>query len=119
MGFTVKGMDYAIASGVLAAQTIWEAKKRNNFSSSSLSQYDRLIGDSFIGKDMKSFKNMPRFLENERIYKFYPNFVCDAFESIFSVKKEKEKLSTTLWNEVKKLVSLKTARDAIEAVRFL
>jgi len=119
MGFTVKGMDYAIASGVLAAQAIWKAKKRNDFSSSSLSQYDRLIGDSFIGKDMKSFRNMPRFLGNERMYEFYPHFVCDAFESIFSVKKEKEKLSTSLWREVRKLVSLKTARDAIEAVRFL
>jgi electron transfer flavoprotein-quinone oxidoreductase len=119
MGFTVKGMDYAIASGVLAAQAVWEAKKRNDFSSSSLSQYDRLIGDSFIGKDMKSFRNMPRFLGNERMYEFYPHFVCDAFESIFSVKKEKEKLSTTLWREARKLVSLKTARDAIEAVRFL
>lgn len=119
MGFTVKGMDYAIASGVLAAQAIMEAKKKNDFSSTSLSLYEKLLEDSFVMKDMKTFRNMPHFLENSRLYEFYPSLVCGMFENVFSVIKERERLSKTIWREAKKLISFSALKDALQAVRYL
>jgi len=55
---SLKGIHYAMSSGILAAQTIFEALKRNDFSAESLGWYDRAVKDSFIMKDLWRRRNM-------------------------------------------------------------
>lgn len=55
---SLKGIHYAMTSGILAAQTIFEALKKNDFSAETLSSYDKSLKESFILKDLWKRRNM-------------------------------------------------------------
>jgi electron-transferring-flavoprotein dehydrogenase len=55
---SLKGIHYAVQSGVFAARAIFEALKRGDVSGASLSAYDRMVGDSYIVEDMYRTRNM-------------------------------------------------------------
>lgn len=85
MGMIVRGMDFALASGALAAETIDLACKTGDFSSAALAGYQRALESSFVFKDHKTFAAMPSFLENERLYQVYPGFVGELFNDLFMI----------------------------------
>ncbi|WP_251441384.1 FAD-dependent oxidoreductase [Veillonella intestinalis] len=85
MGYTVRGMDFAIASGMYAGDAIIKAKKLQDFSAGALRYYDILIEDSFIGKDLKTYRHFPEFLNNPRIFQKYPSMVNGIMEDVFTV----------------------------------
>ena len=100
---TVRGMEYAMASGVLAGRTIKIAKEKNDFSASSLAYYERLLNESFIMKEMDHFKNSLSILENERLFSKYPQAISDLFEKVMWVdERPKEGLYKTIWDGLKK-----------------
>jgi electron transfer flavoprotein-quinone oxidoreductase len=102
LGVTVRGMDFALASGVLAARALLRARESADFSSASLSYYETLIKESFIWEDLKAFQHMPVFLSNPRLYEQYPSIACDLLEQILWVGEgPKEKLSTTILRTVR------------------
>ncbi len=99
---TVRGMEYAIASGVLAGRTIKGAKEKNDFSASSLSYYEKLLNESFIMKEMGTFKNSLSVLENERLFSKYPQAISDLFEKVMWVDENpKESLYKTIYQGLK------------------
>ena len=103
LGITVRGMEYAVASGYLAAQTIKQAKVKGDFSASTLAQYETLLKESFILQDMNTFRNSLDILENRRMVGFYPQWICKVLEEIFWIGEgPKKRLSATAWNGVKK-----------------
>lgn len=103
MGVTVRGLDFALASGVLAARALLRAQEGADFSSSSLSYYETLVKESFIWKDLKTFQHMPAFLSNPRLYELYPSIACDLLEQILWIGEgPKEKLSTTILRTVRR-----------------
>lgn len=55
---TLKGIHYAMASGLFAAETLFEALKENNFSQDFLKLYDEKIQSSFIAKELYKFRNL-------------------------------------------------------------
>ena len=83
-GLNLEGANFALASGVAAAETIIQAKKQNDFSKERLSSYQERLKKSFVLKDMETFKKAPKFLENPRIYSQYPALACDLAERIFT-----------------------------------
>ncbi|RLA86425.1 MAG: electron transfer flavoprotein [Deltaproteobacteria bacterium] len=98
MGITVRGMEFALVSGVLAARTVLKAKERGDFSSATLSHYQELLSKSFIAKDMRTFEGTLEALENPRLYDHYPGFLCSLLERLFYIGEgPKERLSTTLF----------------------
>lgn len=82
-GLILEGANFAIASGMKAAQTAIEAKEKNDFSAGSLSRYEQLLKESFVLKDLETFKGAPAFLKNRRIYELYPELAFEIFEAIF------------------------------------
>lgn len=54
----LKGIHYAMQSGILAARTIFEALKNGDTSRERLSAYDRLVEDSFIIDDLRRTRNV-------------------------------------------------------------
>jgi len=115
MGMIVRGMDLAIGSGVLAAETIRKAKKRNDYSTNSLSQYERLLNDSFILKDLTTFKNVWKVLDNPRMFEKYPQAVAALLEDLMWIGSDpKTKLSSTALKHIRKnFLSLSAVRDAL------
>lgn len=82
-GLTLEGANFAVASGVTAAETVIRAKQTGGFSKKSLSYYSELLRESFVLKDLKTFRKAPHFLENPRIYSLYPELACDLAEKLF------------------------------------
>jgi electron transfer flavoprotein-quinone oxidoreductase len=110
---TVRGMEYAMASGVLAGRTIRRAKEKNDFSASSLADYERLLNESFIIKEMRSFQNSLSILENERLFTKYPQAISDLFENVMWVDENpKGALYKTIWEGIKKdFINFETFKD--------
>jgi len=113
MLITVRGMEYAMASGVLAGRTIKSAKEKNDFSASSLSYYEKLLNESFIMKEMNTFKNSLSILENERLFSKYPQAISDLFENVIRVDEyPKESLYKTIYQGLKEnFLNLQTFKD--------
>ncbi len=54
----LKGIHYAMQSGLYAADTIFEALKKNDYSAPSLASYDEAIRKSYIAEDLYRVRNM-------------------------------------------------------------
>jgi len=116
MGVTVRGMEFAIASGIFAAETVISAKTANDFSEKTLSLYENKLKDSFVLKDLSTFRKLPDFLENRALFTLYPKLLPDILEKIMFIgESPKEKIGKQLWAEVKAsgILSMKTLKDII------
>lgn len=85
LGYTVRGMDFAIESGRLAALAILRAKEKEDFSKESLSVYQDLVKDSFIMKDLMTFKAFPTILSRREIFSDLPEIINDVAGRAFTV----------------------------------
>jgi electron transfer flavoprotein-quinone oxidoreductase len=84
-GLTVRGMDYAILSGIAAAETAIEAIKASDYSAGQLRHYEVLLGQHVL-KDMETFKRVHGFMQTTPgLYTTYPKLVETVFENIFTV----------------------------------
>ena len=112
VGLTVRGMEFAVASGVLAAQAVKQARERKDFSAASLSAYQALLENSFVLKDLKTFQHAPAFLDNPRLFRHYPQLLGGLFQSLFTVGEgPKKKLSTTAREKIGWREALNILRD--------
>lgn len=67
-----EGTNLAMVSGKLAAETAIEAIEKDDFSSNMLSLYQTKLNDSFVLKDLKTYKNVMKFAEkNSKIFLEY------------------------------------------------
>lgn len=85
IGFTVRGMEYALASGYYAGQTVLKLREKGDFSAAALSLYRKLLEESFVLQDMKSFEEAPGVLSNERLFSHYPELAGNLLKDIYTV----------------------------------
>ncbi len=98
-GFILRGIDFAIASGIAAARTVINAKANRDFSKAGLVGYRKELENSFILQDMKRFRRMPQLLSNPRIYSTYPDLLCRLGRDLFQVDWKQRKRVRTLFKE--------------------
>lgn len=55
---SLKGIHYAVQSGIFAARAIFDALKRGDTSAANLAAYDRMVNESFIRSDLYARRNM-------------------------------------------------------------
>ena len=80
LGYTVRGMDFAIESGRLAAEAVIKAKAKGDFSAEGLACYKTLLEDSFVLKELKIYQNFPSLLECHAVFNDIPK-MADEFAS--------------------------------------
>jgi electron transfer flavoprotein-quinone oxidoreductase len=116
-GRALEGINFAVASGAAAAETVIKAREKNDFSKESLSVYEELLAESFVLQDLKSFRGAPSFLENQRIYQSYPELACSLAEELFRVDgKPKKKVWQLARQGMKGRVSIwQLIRDGLSA----
>lgn len=85
LGFTVRGMDFAIESGRLAAEAVLKAQERGDFSAESLSDYQKAVENSFIMRDLKSLKGFPTLLSRREMFEDLPGMIDDVAGKLFTV----------------------------------
>lgn len=85
-GKAIQGMDYAMRSGILAAETVIEAGERSDFGAESLGSYRTKLEDSFVMKDMKNFQSAVHMLHEPMMYDTLPALACDFGRKFFTVR---------------------------------
>ncbi len=117
-GRALEGLNFALASGIAAAETVRLAREKGDFTSQSLSHYARLLSDSFVLQDLQHFHDAPHFLDNPRLYATYPDLACGLAGRVFEVD---GKPKMTAWKlareEMKGRVSLRQLLSDAMAAR--
>jgi len=84
-GLLLRGMDFAVASGALAAEVVKKAKDKGDYTESTLSQYETLLQKTFVLRDLRTYRNAPNFLSTQRLYSTYPDLACNLMERLYTV----------------------------------
>lgn len=114
VGYTVRGMDLAIASGRAAAEAVIEAREKGDFSAAGLASYEERLRGSFVFKDMELYRKLPATLDNPRIFSVYPQMAADIMRGMFTVNGPAAPLRTGLWAAVRKAGPLHLLKDGIK-----
>lgn len=81
-----EGTNMAMASGVLAAETILEAHKAGDYSANALMPYVTRMRDSFIWQDYERYQSLTRLAETHpQFFNKYPYEFAEMARELFSV----------------------------------
>ncbi len=85
IGVTVRGMEYALASGYYAAQAVLKARESGDFSAEGLKVYQQLLNDSFVMKDFQSFRDAPQVLDYPPLFEHLPELAGSIMKDLYAV----------------------------------
>jgi electron transfer flavoprotein-quinone oxidoreductase len=85
LGLTVRGMEFAVASGAIAAGVAVEALTQGDLSAAFLSRYEQKLRTSFVLADMETFRHTRDVLENKRLFTVYPKFISELLAALFTI----------------------------------
>jgi electron transfer flavoprotein-quinone oxidoreductase len=120
-GFQVRGMDFALASGTAAAETVLDAHRKGDFSLKAMAAYEERLKDSYILKDLKTFRSMETGMKNRALYAVYPKVIGGTFADLYqSAGEPKKRIWRLLWDHLRshrKLIDV--VKDLFSLRRFL
>lgn len=87
-GKAIQGMDYAMRSGILAAEAVIQSKRTQDFSADALSVYQDALEESYVMKDMRSFQDAVHLLHSPEMFGAVPNLICDFGRQFFTIGNE-------------------------------
>ncbi|MFB6183364.1 MAG: FAD-dependent oxidoreductase [Haloarculaceae archaeon] len=82
-GFTFRGLDFGVESGIRAAEAAVQCADGGDWSTFGR-RYDDLLDDSYVMDELRQHRRLPSFLENERLYDAYPGMAREVLERTFS-----------------------------------
>ncbi len=120
LGYMVRGMDLAIESGVQAANTVLYARRKGDYTRKTLAAYKTALENSFVLKDMKQYRNAPRFMENRRVFTRFPMLFEEVLRGVFTVDGEPAKgIVKTALPAVEEAGITALAKDLLQIVTAL
>lgn len=90
-GLWLEGVNYAMGSGVAAANAAISAVRSNDFSVNTLRAYKTDLDRSWVLQDHRKVKRAAHFLLSERVQERYPKLACELMEQLFTVENPKPK----------------------------
>jgi electron transfer flavoprotein-quinone oxidoreductase len=120
-GYTVRGMDFAIAAGQQAGRSAAMALDAGDTSAAGLAGYRTALEESFVLQDLKTLRRFPHFMESTpRIFDQYPKLARDAMRALFLVDGTPMKpVRKTMPPTVKRVGYLNLIKDLGRGVRAL
>jgi electron transfer flavoprotein-quinone oxidoreductase len=117
-GVLIRGVDFAIASGVLAAEAIKEARSP---SAEDLAVYEKKLRSSFILPQLEKFRKADRLLSDETLYRDLPLFSTTAAYNYFHINENHRTLFEAVREASKKtrISLLKLMINIVKMVRSL
>jgi len=113
-GIHREGSNLAMASGKMAAETAILAKQLNDYSENILDTYRTKLMDSFVGQDLKKYKDAAHALERHpQYFKEYIPMLNRAASEMFTVD------GTSKWDKQRKILGMVQDRGTINTVRDL
>lgn len=120
-GYTFRGVDLAIASGIAVGETAAAARDRGGFSAQNLAGYLEALERFHVLSDLETFAKAPSYLKNPRLFETYPKLLLDIAGRVYSVTGEGHaRISDIALEEAKGRVSpLRLLRDLISGARSM
>ena len=101
-GRAIQGMDYAMRSGILAAEAALEAKKAGDFSAAMLKNYRTALENSYVMQDMRSFQQAVKVLHSPEMFTAVPRIVCDFGREFFTVDNKPTRKAYKILSDARK-----------------
>lgn len=107
-----EGSNLAMTTGRIAGETIVRLKRlREAPTRQNLAEYKSWLDDTFVMKDLKKYKDIPKFLHgNKQFFGLYPRLISQAAQNWFRVdgvdKQAKEKAILTSFRKGRTLTGL-------------
>lgn len=101
-GKAIQGMDYAMRSGILAAEAIIKAKEKSDFGEPSMKAYQDALEESYVMKDINNFQDAVHLLHDPVLMNKMPNLICDFGRNFFSIKNEPTKKARHIFSDAVK-----------------
>lgn len=117
-----EGSNMAMTSGRLAAETILAAKERGDFSEASLDSYRKKLMNSFVGQDLKKYKDSTHHFEKyPQYFEEYIPMVNRAASAMLTVDgQSKWEKQRKIWREIGPAGrKFKIARDLYRAWKVM
>jgi electron transfer flavoprotein-quinone oxidoreductase len=92
LGYTVRGVDFAVHSGYLAAQAIADAHSSGGFTSENLAPYADKLNRSFVVREMRRHSGIRKMMRKKRIFDAYPRTVVDAARQLYEFDETSPKI---------------------------
>lgn len=118
-GLVLQGMNYAISSGISAAEAFMEAKNKGNYSSSSLSRYQQKLEDSYVMKDMRTFKGIENVTWSKMVHRTFPSMLENVMMGLFSEEGKPKKHMMQLLLDSMSASKMKSRDMLLEGYRML
>ncbi|PCN50709.1 electron transfer flavoprotein [Candidatus Geothermarchaeota archaeon ex4572_27] len=120
-GFTVRGVDFAIESGKLAADAIEHAHSIGSSDSEALSRYAELLRRSHIMRTVRKYWGARNLLDRPDVYLRYPALACGLLRGLYTVEEEPLRLSEALKAAAREsgISTLKLLLDVVRGYRHL
>jgi len=121
LGYQIRGMDFAIASGQYAAEAACDAIDRGDVSAEGLAGYRARMEKSFVLKDLLTFRKWPHVMEEwKSLFQDYPTLVKEIFNALFVVDgRPQERLWKRIMPIIRKRKPLRLANEIRKALGAL
>ncbi|MDX2204186.1 MAG: FAD-binding protein [Hyphomicrobiaceae bacterium] len=81
-----EGSNLAMTTGRIAGEVIHQIKaRRDPLNAENLALYAQKLEKSFVMKDLKKYRNLPKALHNKHLFTTYPNLISQALQTWFRV----------------------------------
>jgi len=107
----------AMASGMFAAETVIDAKRRNDYSAQTLSLYKQKLEESFVLQDMRYSQKFFSFIQHNRSFLTkYPELAVECLIDLFTVRdmSKRQVRNKVIW---KFITGVNPFRLAIEMIK--
>ena len=84
-GIWLEGVNFAMASGMYAAEATIEALRAGDTSARGLAGYERRLGDTFVLRDHRKLRRAPALVLSDRVQHLYPGMIANTVERMFRV----------------------------------
>jgi electron transfer flavoprotein-quinone oxidoreductase len=84
-GIWLEGVNFAMASGMYAGQTVVDAIGNGDVSQRGLGGYARRLGDTFVLRDHRKLRRAHELVLSDRVQHMYPSMVTSIAERMFRV----------------------------------
>ncbi len=119
LGFTIRGMDLAIAAGEAAAKTVLSAMKSDDFSKQKLAEYRQHLESGPL-RDMRMYQKLPAFLDNPRMFNGYPELAVGVARDLFTIDgSAPELMRKKILRHGKKVGFINLIKDGMKGVTVL
>jgi len=84
-GIWLEGVNFAMASGMYAAEAAVEAVQKGDVTSTGLAGYRRRLEGTFVLKDHRKLRRAPELVLSDRVQHLYPDMIANVVERMFRV----------------------------------